>query len=102
MHTCIPNLRDNHRLRICQSLGCVLIILLESMCPLRYILLLLSLLIAMIGFAQAMTEEEEVSVIHENDSEKKKHGSKSTTQTLVSMLTGRYLYEIWKAGRIRA
>ncbi|CCI39438.1 hypothetical protein ABG067_000380 [Albugo candida] len=72
------------------------------MCPLRYILLLLSLLIAMIGFAQAMTEEEEVSVIHENDSEKKKHGSKSTTQTLVSMLTGRYLYEIWKAGRIRA
>lgn len=74
------------------------------MCPLRYILLLLSLLIALIGFAQAMTEDE-VSMIHEDEeeiTEKKKHGSKPITQTLISMLSGRYLYEVWKSGRIRA
>ncbi|KAG7394423.1 Trehalose-6-P synthase/phosphatase complex synthase subunit [Phytophthora boehmeriae] len=74
-----------------------------QMCPLRYILLLLSLLVAMIGLSQAMTDQE-MSALTE-DGEDKKSGGKaqkqqqSTVRTLVDMLNGRYLYNAWKLSR---
>ncbi|KAH7482190.1 uncharacterized protein KRP23_5364 [Phytophthora ramorum] len=73
------------------------------MCPLRYILLLLSLLVAMIGLSQAMTDQE-VSALTE-DGEDEKSGGKdkkqqqSTLRTLVDMLNGKYLYDAWKISR---
>ncbi|KAL4100531.1 hypothetical protein PRIC1_008323 [Phytophthora ramorum] len=73
------------------------------MCPLRYILLLLSLLVAMIGLSQAMTDQE-VSALTE-DGEDEKSGGKakkqqqSTFRTLVDMLNGKYLYDAWKISR---
>lgn len=74
------------------------------MCPLRYILLLLSLLVAMIGLSQAMTDQE-VSVLTE-DGEDEKSGGKSkkqtqqsTFRTLVDMLNGKYLYDAYKLSR---
>jgi hypothetical protein len=71
------------------------------MCPLRYILLLLSLLVAMIGLSQAMSPQE-VSML-EGDDEASKSGGKaqkqSTFRTLVDMLNGKYLYDAWKMSR---
>lgn len=71
------------------------------MCPLRYILLLLSLLVAMIGLSQAMSPQE-VSML-EDDDETRKAGGKAQKQssfrTLVDMLNGKYLYDAWKMSR---
>ncbi|ETL89787.1 hypothetical protein L917_11331 [Phytophthora nicotianae] len=74
----------------------------NTMCPLRYILLLLSLLVAMIGLSQAMTDQE-VSALTE-DGEDEKSGGKgkkqqSTFRTLVDMLNGKYLYDAYKLSR---
>lgn len=72
-----------------------------TMCPLRYILLLLSLLVAMIGLSQAMSAQE-VAML-EDDDETSKQGGKahkqSSFRTLVDMLNGKYLYDAWKASR---
>ncbi|KAI9913812.1 hypothetical protein PsorP6_006678 [Peronosclerospora sorghi] len=68
------------------------------MCPLRYILLLLSLLVAMIGLSQAMTDQE-VNALTEDgeDGEKsKKRAQQSKFRTLVDMLNGKYLYDAYK------
>jgi flagellar biosynthesis component FlhA len=74
------------------------------MCPLRYILLLLSLLVAMIGFSQAMHEqhEEMVSSLKKKEDEKDEKKKKSQTfsfRTLIDMLNGKYLYDVYKASR---
>ncbi|DAZ96532.1 TPA: hypothetical protein N0F65_011209 [Lagenidium giganteum] len=73
------------------------------MCPLRYILLLLSLLVAMIGLSQAMAEGEGSPVLtHEEDEdEKKSKPRQSTMRTLVDMLNGKYLYDAYKASRMQ-
>lgn len=74
------------------------------MCPLRYVLLLLSLLVALIGLTQALSEQE-MSIIaeeYEGDDEKNgKRASKSTFRTLVDMLNGKYLYDAYKANQMR-
>ncbi|KAL7999662.1 hypothetical protein Plhal703r1_c24g0101521 [Plasmopara halstedii] len=71
------------------------------MCPLRYILLLLSLLVAMIGLSQALTDQE-VSA-HTEDGEDKKTGKgkkqQSTVRTLMDMLNGKYLYDAYQISR---
>jgi hypothetical protein len=73
------------------------------MCPLRYILLLLSLLVAMIGLSQAMTDQE-MSALTE-DGEDEKSGGKSqakkqsTLRTLMDMLNGKYLYDAYQLSR---
>ncbi|KAJ0392948.1 hypothetical protein P43SY_005968 [Pythium insidiosum] len=83
------------------------------MCPLRYILLLLSLLVAMIGFSQAMAEADQIShVPHEEEEEENtvsKNGRlsssrkpQSTFRTLVDMLNGKYLYDAWRATQSRS
>ncbi|CAI5728396.1 unnamed protein product [Hyaloperonospora brassicae] len=75
------------------------------MCPLRYILLLLSLLVAMIGFSQAMTDQE-VCAVTDDDADEKRGGGKckkqtqrSTFRTLLDMLNGKYLYDAYKLSR---
>ncbi|CAI5740388.1 unnamed protein product [Peronospora destructor] len=73
------------------------------MCPLRYLLLLLSLLVAMIGLSQAMIDHE-VSALTDGDDEKnEKSGDKikkqSTFRTLLDMLNGKYLYDAYKISR---
>uniref|UniRef100_A0AAV1SZP4 Uncharacterized protein n=1 Tax=Peronospora matthiolae TaxID=2874970 RepID=A0AAV1SZP4_9STRA len=75
------------------------------MCPLRYILLLLSLLVAMIGLSQALTDQE-VSAALTDDGMDKKRGNKSKKQTqrssfrtLMDMLNGKYLYDAYKLSR---
>lgn len=74
------------------------------MCPLRYVLLLLSLLVALIGLTQALSEQE-MSIIadeYEGDDEKNgKRANKSTFRTLVDMLNGKYLYDAYKANQMR-
>lgn len=74
------------------------------MCPLRYILLLLSLLVAMIGLSQAMSEQE-VSLLEGDDETQKSKGGKpatrSTMRTLIDMLNGKYLYDAWKTSRMQ-
>ncbi|CAH0474078.1 unnamed protein product [Peronospora belbahrii] len=75
------------------------------MCPLRYILLLLSLLVAMIGLSQAMTDQEVLALT--NDDEDKKSGGKKTKKqtvfrTLLDMLNGKYLYDAYKISRSTA
>lgn len=72
------------------------------MCPLRYILLLLSLLVAMIGLSQAMSEQEMSAITDgaEDDKEKSKQ-QKTTFRTLVDMLNGKYLYDAYKASQMR-
>ncbi|RLN98728.1 hypothetical protein BBJ28_00009343 [Nothophytophthora sp. Chile5] len=74
-----------------------------AMCPLRYILLLLSLLVAMIGLSQAMTEPEMSALTQDGEDEKsgsgKAGGKKTTLRTLVDMLNGKYLYDAWKLSR---
>ncbi|CAK4683801.1 hypothetical protein LEN26_005798 [Aphanomyces euteiches] len=59
-------------------------------CPLRYVLLALSLIVALIGLSQAAIEADEASssTDPEKDAEKEK---KTRFQTLIDMLTGRYL-----------
>jgi hypothetical protein len=73
------------------------------MCPLRYILLLLSLLVAMIGFTQAMKEPEQLTyksaATEEDEDDEEARVEKSTMRTLVDMLNGRYLYDAWKASQ---
>lgn len=74
------------------------------MCPLRYILLLLSLLVAMIGFSQAMSEQEMSAITDgaEDDEEKSKQQQQKTTfRTLVDMLNGKYLYDAYKTSQMR-
>lgn len=73
------------------------------MCPLRYILLLLSLLVAMIGLSQAMSEQEMSAVTNgEDDDEKEAQKQQKTTfRTLVDMLNGKYLYDAYKASQMR-
>ncbi|GLD91990.1 hypothetical protein PINS_up000523 [Pythium insidiosum] len=85
------------------------------MCPLRYILLLLSLLVAMIGFSQAMAEADQISHVpheEEEDDTKKTTCAKSrsvastrkqqsTFRTLIDMLNGKYLYDAWRATQSR-
>ena len=70
------------------------------MCPLRYILLLLSLLVAMIGLSQALTEEHEEHSMVEDEKDGKRE-PKSTFRTLVDMLNGKYLYDAWKLSRLQ-
>uniref|UniRef100_K3W820 RxLR effector protein n=1 Tax=Globisporangium ultimum (strain ATCC 200006 / CBS 805.95 / DAOM BR144) TaxID=431595 RepID=K3W820_GLOUD len=74
------------------------------MCPLRYILLLLSLLVAMIGLSQAMSEQE-MSAVTNGDEDDEKEASqqqqKTTFRTLVDMLNGKYLYDAYKASQMR-
>ncbi|KAF1776063.1 hypothetical protein PI125_g417 [Phytophthora idaei] len=69
------------------------------MCPLRYILLLLSLLVAMIGLSQAMTDQEVSALTEDGEDEKSGKGKKqqSTFRTLVDMLNGKYLYDAYKS-----
>ncbi|KDO21368.1 hypothetical protein SPRG_13681 [Saprolegnia parasitica CBS 223.65] len=54
------------------------------MCPLRYILLLVSILIACIGLSQAALESDD-------DYSLKKKKTDDEDETVVDMLTGRYL-----------
>ncbi|EQC35178.1 hypothetical protein SDRG_07409 [Saprolegnia diclina VS20] len=63
------------------------------MCPLRYILLLVSILIACIGLSQAALESDDdfSSKKKKSDDEDEVADRKSTFQTVVDMLTGRYL-----------
>ncbi|OWZ15852.1 hypothetical protein PHMEG_00010443 [Phytophthora megakarya] len=71
------------------------------MCPLRYILLLLSLLVAMIGLSQAMTDQE-VSALTEDGEDEKSSGKakkQSTFRTLMDMLNGKYLYDAYQLSR---
>lgn len=67
------------------------------MCPLRYVLLLLSLIIAAIGLTQALNEAQEIEEV-EKKKEQAKNSSSFTSflRTLRDMLTGRYLYDAWK------
>ncbi|KAF1792159.1 hypothetical protein GQ600_263 [Phytophthora cactorum] len=71
------------------------------MCPLRYILLLLSLLVAMIGLSQAMTDQEVSALTEDGEDEKSGKGKKqqSTFRTVVDMLNGKYLYDAYKVSR---
>lgn len=74
------------------------------MCPLRYILLALSLLVAMIGLSQAMSEQEMAAVTDgsvDPDDEKNKQQQKTAFRTLVEMLNGQYLYNAYKASQMR-
>ncbi|OQS03182.1 hypothetical protein THRCLA_21219 [Thraustotheca clavata] len=59
------------------------------MCPLRYILLFVSILIACIGLSQAALEADKVRASNKQDDKEEK--KKSTFGTLVDMLSGRYL-----------
>ncbi|ETV72892.1 hypothetical protein H257_12230 [Aphanomyces astaci] len=64
------------------------------MCPLRYILLALSLIVAFIGLSQAALEADEASSSAGDDdttTDGSKAAKKSKFQTLVDMLSGRYL-----------
>ncbi|ETV98318.1 hypothetical protein H310_09018 [Aphanomyces invadans] len=63
------------------------------MCPLRYILLALSLIVAFIGLSQAAMEADETSSSSAGDdiNADGKTTKKTMFQTLVDMLTGRYL-----------
>lgn len=78
-----------------------------TMCPLRYILLLLSLLVAMIGLSQAMSEQEMAAVTDgssENDDDetrKPAQQQKTTFRTLIDMLNGKYLYDAYKTSQMR-
>jgi hypothetical protein len=59
------------------------------MCPLRYILLFLSVLVALIGLSQAAIEaDDQVSETSANNADDKK---KTKFQTFLDMLSGRYL-----------
>ncbi|CAK4077432.1 unnamed protein product [Aphanomyces euteiches] len=58
-------------------------------CPLRYVLLALSLIVALIGLSQAAIEADEAS--SSTDPEKDAEKKKTRFQTLIDMLTGRYL-----------
>ncbi|TMW60904.1 hypothetical protein Poli38472_000946 [Pythium oligandrum] len=80
------------------------------MCPLRYILLLLSLLVAMIGLSQAMSEHDKLThVAHEEEEEEYdeqgelvvKSAKPSTFRTFVDMLNGKYLYDAYKNSQMR-
>ncbi|TDH68664.1 hypothetical protein CCR75_004920 [Bremia lactucae] len=70
------------------------------MCPLRYILLLLSLLVAMIGLSQAMTDQE-ISALTEDEDEvgSKNKKQRSKARVLVDMLNGKYLFDTYMARR---
>ncbi|KAF0696418.1 Aste57867_12836 [Aphanomyces stellatus] len=59
------------------------------MCPLRYVLLALSLIVAFIGLSQAAIEADEARSHADGDEDEK--NKKTKFQTLVDMLTGRYL-----------
>jgi len=61
------------------------------MCPLRYILLLLSLLVAVIGISQVAKEMNDANSIQEEEEEEEANENTSKFQTLVDMLSGRYL-----------
>lgn len=76
------------------------------MCPLRYILLALSLLVAMIGLSQAMSEQEMAAVTDgsddaTDDEKAKQQQQKTAFRTLVDMLNGKYLYDAYKASQMR-
>ncbi|TYZ65412.1 hypothetical protein PybrP1_002489 [[Pythium] brassicae (nom. inval.)] len=77
------------------------------MCPLRYILLALSLLVAMIGLSQAMSEQEMAAVTdgsedqEDEKAKKQQQQQKTMFNTLVEMLNGKYLYNAYKASQMR-
>ncbi|OQR90872.1 hypothetical protein ACHHYP_05181 [Achlya hypogyna] len=74
------------------------------MCPLRYILLAVSLLVALIGLSQAALEDDAVSSHKKTDAEDEDEGRKksSTFKTIVDMLSGRYLLDAYYGRAVTA